>query len=71
MCLRRVNEGLVLMENNFMCQIISIGNILVRSHDGTNRTLSGVQHAPDLKKNLLLLGLLKLIDAYFLDRMRM
>jgi len=40
------------------CETVSIGNIRVRIFDGHVRTLTNVQHVPDLK-NLLLLGALK------------
>ena len=44
------------MGNNMPCKTIGIGSIKIRIHDGIVRTLSNVQHVPDLKKNLISLA---------------
>ena len=47
-----IGGGNVLMGNNMPCKTIGIGSIKIRMH-GIVRTLSNVQHVPDLKKNLI------------------
>ncbi|KAG8474318.1 hypothetical protein CXB51_033774 [Gossypium anomalum] len=53
-----VSEGVVLMGNNVLCKIAGVGTIKVKMFDGIVRTLSDVQHVPELKKNLILLSTL-------------
>ncbi|KAG8501344.1 hypothetical protein CXB51_003537 [Gossypium anomalum] len=48
-----VSEGVVLMRNNASCKIASVGTIKVMMFDGVVRTLSDVQHVPELKRNLI------------------
>ena len=51
--------GSILMENDVVCKTVSIGNIRMRMFNGQVRTLTNVQHVPDLKKNLLSLRALE------------
>ncbi|KAA3467431.1 Retrovirus-related Pol polyprotein from transposon TNT 1-94 [Gossypium australe] len=63
-CLRpKVEGGVVLMWNNSSYKIISIGTVQIRMHNKIIRTLSGVRHVPDLKKNLISLSMLDLNDC--------
>ncbi|KAH9647611.1 hypothetical protein KPL70_025255 [Citrus sinensis] len=48
----------VMMGNNAMCKIIGIGNIRLKLHDGSIRELKHVRFVPDLKRNLISLGML-------------
>ncbi|KAG8475009.1 hypothetical protein CXB51_031823 [Gossypium anomalum] len=53
-----VFEGVVLMGNNASCKIAGVGTIKVKMFDGVVRTLSDVQHVPELKRNLISLSTL-------------
>ncbi|KAG8485563.1 hypothetical protein CXB51_018918 [Gossypium anomalum] len=53
-----VSEGVVLMGNNASCKITGVGTIKVKMFDGVVRTLSDVQHVPELKRNLISLSTL-------------
>ena len=46
------------MGTNATCKIIGIGSVRVRCNDGIMRTITEVHHVPDLKKNLISLGIL-------------
>ena len=52
-----ISGGEVLMGNNMTCKVVGIGTVRIRMYDGVVRTLSDVCHVPDLKKNLLSLGI--------------
>lgn len=58
-----IDGGVVLMGNNNACQIKGIGTIRLKMHDGTIRRLTNVRYIPDLKKNLISLGVLD-TDGY-------
>ena len=53
-----VSEGVVLMGNNASCKIAGVGTIKVKMFDGVVKTLSGVRHVPELKRNLISLSTL-------------
>ena len=53
-----INGCKVLMGNNMACQVIGMGNIRLKLHDGSVRELLDVRHVPDLKRNLISLGML-------------
>ena len=55
-----VNGNSVFMGNNASCQTVGIGNVKIKMYDGTIKTLSDVRHVPDLKKNLISLGVFDL-----------
>ncbi|KAE8693888.1 putative pentatricopeptide repeat-containing protein [Hibiscus syriacus] len=55
---RPVNYGSVYLGDDRCCNIVGIGDVRIKMHDGSVRTLSGVRHIPDLKKNLISLGTL-------------
>jgi len=52
-----ISGGEVLMGNNMTCKVVGIGTVRIKMYDGVVRTLSDVLHMPDLKKNLLSLGI--------------
>lgn len=53
------NVGSVFMGNNSTCKIVGVGTIRIKMYDGVVRTLIGVRHNPNLKKNLISLGTLQ------------
>ncbi|KAE8674058.1 hypothetical protein F3Y22_tig00111769pilonHSYRG00329 [Hibiscus syriacus] len=55
---RPVNSGSVYLGDDRCCNIVGIGDVRIKMHDGSVRMLSGVRHIPDLKKNLISLGTL-------------
>ncbi|KAH9697287.1 hypothetical protein KPL71_023550 [Citrus sinensis] len=50
--------GKVMMGNNAVCKIVGIGNVNLKLHDGTIRELKEVRYVPELKRNLISLGML-------------
>jgi hypothetical protein len=52
-------KGVVYMGDESTCKITGIGKIKLKLHDGTVRCLTKVRYVPDLKKNLISLGLLE------------
>ena len=54
-----VDSTIVHMGNNAQCNVIGIGTVKIKTHDGVLRTLSNVRHVPDLKRNLISLGTLE------------
>ncbi|WVZ79655.1 hypothetical protein U9M48_027210 [Paspalum notatum var. saurae] len=50
--------GSVRMGDDRPCQIIGIGSIQIKMHDGIVRTLTDVRHIPDMTKNLIFLSTL-------------
>ena len=50
-------SGEVLMGNNMTCKVLGIGTMRIKMYDGVVRILSNVRHVPDLRKNLLSLGI--------------
>ncbi|KAE8735884.1 hypothetical protein F3Y22_tig00000329pilonHSYRG00358 [Hibiscus syriacus] len=55
---RSVNSGSVYLDDDRCCNIVGIGEVRIKMYDDFVRTLSGVRHIPDLKKNLISLGTL-------------
>ena len=52
------NSGMVQMSNDATCPFIGIGTMKIKMFDGVVRVLSNVKYVPDLRKNLILLGVL-------------
>nr|CBG76256.1 OO_Ba0005L10-OO_Ba0081K17.7 [Oryza officinalis] len=48
-----VQGGTVLMGDNTLCKVVGIGTIQIKMFDGCIRTLSDVQHIPNLKRNVI------------------
>ena len=46
------------MGNNNGCKIVGIGLVKIKMFDEVTRILHGVRHAPELKRNLISLGML-------------
>ncbi|PKU72844.1 Retrovirus-related Pol polyprotein from transposon TNT 1-94 [Dendrobium catenatum] len=53
-----LNVSDLLLGNNKACDVVGIGSIAVKMHDGHVRILKDVRHVPDLKRNLISLGTL-------------
>ncbi|GKD93959.1 retrovirus-related pol polyprotein from transposon TNT 1-94 [Tanacetum coccineum] len=53
------NGGNVYIGNHSICPVIGKGNIQVKMHDNVVRTITGVRHVPDLKRNLISLSTLE------------
>ncbi|KAJ4708838.1 Retrovirus-related Pol polyprotein from transposon TNT 1-94 [Melia azedarach] len=56
--LNYIDGGRVLIGNNMACKVVGIGNIKIRMFDGIVRRIQGVRYVPDLKRNLISLGML-------------
>lgn len=52
------STGSVLMGNDHPCQIEGIGSVKIQMFDGTVRIVTDVRYIPDMRKNLLSLGVL-------------
>ena len=50
--------GSVLLGNNKICRIRGIGSIKLRLHNGAIRMLTGVRFIPEIKRNLIYVGVL-------------
>ena len=46
------------MGNDVSCKTIRIGTVKIKIHDGIIRTLTEVRHVPELKKNLISIGIM-------------
>ncbi|KAE8721016.1 hypothetical protein F3Y22_tig00017599pilonHSYRG00003 [Hibiscus syriacus] len=55
---KSVDSGFVYLGEDQCCNIVGIGDIRIKMYDGSFRTLCGVRHIPDLKKNLISFGTL-------------
>jgi hypothetical protein len=66
MCLHRhwfvtyqsIDDGIVYMGNDISCKVVGIGSIRIKMFDGTVKILTDVRHVPELRKNLISLGVL-------------
>lgn len=47
-----------MMSNNTVYKVICMGNVNLKLHDGTIKELKEVRYVPDLKRNLISLGIL-------------
>ena len=52
-----ISGGEVLIENNVTCKVVGLGIVRIKTYDSVVRTLFNVRHVPNLKKNLLTLGI--------------
>ena len=46
------------MGNNAACKVIGIGSVRLKMSDGIIRELDNVRHIPELKRNLISLGMI-------------
>ncbi|KAI5672321.1 hypothetical protein M9H77_12685 [Catharanthus roseus] len=53
-----LNHEKVFMGNNQVCDIKGIGYVFIKVHDGVTRKLTEVRYVPDLRRNLISLGVL-------------
>ena len=54
----KVLDNKIKMLTEFVCKIVGIGSIKLRTHDGRFCTLSKVRHVPSMKNNLISVRLL-------------
>lgn len=50
---KEINGGKVLLGNDFECKVQGVGDVKLKMHDGTFRTLTVVRYVPELKRNLV------------------
>ncbi|XP_074297851.1 putative mitochondrial protein AtMg00300 [Silene latifolia] len=62
---KSINGGLVLMGNDAQCKVVGEGTVKIKTHDGVARTLTSVSHVPDLKRNLISLGILESLGCKY------
>ena len=55
---KSINDGVVYMDNDVSCNVVGIGSIQIKIFDGTNKILTDVRYVPELRKNLISLGVL-------------
>ena len=60
-----VDGGGISMANSSVCEVVGIGSIKVRTHDGKFCTLKEVRHVPSMTKNLISLSRLDKIGCSF------
>jgi hypothetical protein len=51
-------DGIVYMGNDISCKVVGIGSIRIKMFDGTVKIPIDVRHIPELRKNLISLGVL-------------
>ena len=62
---QKLNGGSVYLGNNQTCRVIGIRTVKTKSTDGTIRLLRNMWHEPDLKRNLISLGVLDDVGYWF------
>ena len=55
---KEFNGVVVFMSNDSTCKMTGIGSVQIKMFDGVIRKLNDVRYVPDLKKNLISLGVL-------------
>lgn len=55
---KNIEGAQVLLGNNKACKVAGVGSIRLKLDNGNERVLGDVRHVPDLKKNLISLGML-------------
>ena len=55
---KEFNGGVVYIGNDSTCKIMGIGSVQIKMFDGVIRKPNDVRYVPDLKKNLISLGVL-------------
>jgi hypothetical protein len=53
-----VDEGVVFMGNGIPCKIVGVGSVRIVMFDGIVRELTDIRYVPDLRSNLISLGVL-------------
>ena len=49
---QEVDGGKVLLGNDHECKVLGVGDVRLKTHDNTYKTLQVVRHIPELKRNL-------------------
>lgn len=57
--------GVVLLGNNKYCRVLGVGKIKIQLHDGSKIMLSEVRYIPELRRNLISLGMLETNGCWF------
>ena len=55
---QKIDGGSVSLGDDHPCKLAGVGIVRVRMYDGVIQTLKNVKHVPELKKNLISLGML-------------
>ena len=50
--------GMVLLGNNKACKVQGVGSIRIKMYNGVEKMLENVRYIPELKRNLISLGML-------------
>ena len=56
-----IDGGKVLLGNNLACKVAGIGLVRIQMYDGSIRSLEQVRYVPELKRNLISLGMINQI----------
>ena len=62
---QHIEGGKVLMGNNQPYNITGIGLVRFKRWDGTYRTLDNVRYVPNLRKNLISLGMIDSNEGFY------
>ena len=62
---QKLNGDSIYFGNNQTCRVIGIETVKIRSTNGTVRFLRNVKHVPNLKRNLISLGVLDDVRYWF------
>jgi hypothetical protein len=54
-----IDDGIVYMGNDISCKVVGIGSIRIKMFDGSVKILTDVRHVPELRNNLISLGVLE------------
>ena len=52
----KVDRRNITLDNDDICKVMNTSNVLIKTHDGTIRTLSDMRHILELKKILISLA---------------
>ena len=55
---KEADGGHVLLGNNKHCKILGTGTVKIKHYDGIERVLEDVRYIPELKRNLISIGML-------------
>ena len=50
--------GMVLLGNNKPCKVLGVGSVRIKMFSGMEKVLKGVRYIPELKRNLISLGMI-------------
>lgn len=60
---KRIDGGKVLLGNNLACKVTGIGTINIKMYDGVTKDIEQVRYVPELKRNLISLGVLDQLEC--------